>query len=72
MKNTSNNPGWWKSEFDTDDLERINIEYPDHDRTSCNDENLYNAGDIFLRYRCERCESLNQLRMQEIITNLMR
>lgn len=35
--------------------------YPEHDRTSCSDADLYNCGSVMLRHRCERCESLNQL-----------
>jgi hypothetical protein len=35
---------------------------PEHGRTSCSDTNLYNAGTVTLRYRCERCESLSQLK----------
>lgn len=35
--------------------------HPEHDRTSCSDDNLYNAGSVTLRHRCERCESLSQL-----------
>lgn len=50
--------------------------HPTHDRTSCNDTNLYNAGTVMLRHRCERCESLQQLKYWKmacellIITNL--
>ena len=40
--------------------------HPEHDRTSCNDNLLYNAGTVTLRYRCERCESLAQLNAWKI------
>lgn len=42
--------------------EWISEKYPEHDRTSCSDANLYNAGTVMPRYRCDRCESLNQLK----------
>lgn len=44
----------------------IEENYPEHDRTSCNDENLYNAGNIMFRYRCSRCESLRQLKVWKL------
>ena len=39
----------------------IAAHHPEHDRSSCNDANLYNAGTVMLRHRCDRCESLSQL-----------
>jgi len=36
--------------------------HPEHDRTSCDDNNLHNAGSVTLRHRCDRCESLKQLK----------
>ena len=36
--------------------------HPEHCRTSCNDTDLYNAGSVMYRYRCERCESLSKLK----------
>ena len=47
----------------------IEANYPQHDRTSCNDTNLYNAGTVMLRYRCERCESLSQLQYFKLQSN---
>lgn len=43
-------------------LSWIAANHPEHDRTSCNDTDLYNAGTVMLRHRCERCESLSQLK----------
>lgn len=36
--------------------------HPKHDRTSCNDNTLYNAGTVTLPHRCDRCESLSMLK----------
>jgi len=47
-------------------LEKINQEYPEHSRTSCNDENLYNCSTIFLHSRCSRCDALEKLRLWRI------
>lgn len=58
---------WWDEELrDLTDSEKINAVWPEHDRTSCNDDDLYNAGSIALRYRCNRCEALSQLAFQEL------
>ena len=58
---------WWDDELsDATDAEKINAVWPEHDRTSCNDTNLYNAGSIALRSRCERCEALSQLEYQRL------
>lgn len=59
-------PNIWQME-DATDLEKINIEWPEHDRTSCSDADLYNAGTVFLRHRCERCEALSQLKYKELL-----
>lgn len=59
-------PNIWQMD-DATDLEKINVEWPEHDRTSCNDADLFNAGTIFLRYRCERCEALSQLKYKELL-----
>ena len=50
----------------------IKDNHPEHDRTSCNDINLYNAGSVTLRHRCERCESLSQLQAWKIARGLQR
>ena len=47
----------------------IEANHPQHDRTSCDDNNLYNAGTVMLRHRCERCESLSQLRYFKLQSN---
>lgn len=47
----------------------IDANYPEHDRTSCDDHSLYNAGSVTLRHRCERCESLSQLRYWRLVHN---
>lgn len=47
----------------------IEKNYPTHDRTSCNDTDMYNAGTVTLRHRCERCESLSQLRYWKLSRN---
>lgn len=47
-------------------LNQVNARYPNHDRTSCNDENLYNSGTLMLHHRCERCEVLSRLKAWRI------
>ena len=51
------------SETDYDQLQRdIDEAYPHHERTSCDDQNLYNAPTLLLTSRCARCQALDQLR----------
>ena len=58
---------WWDAKLDgMSDREKIDAVWPEHDRTSCDDKDLYNAGSIALRHRCERCEALSQLMFQEL------
>lgn len=47
-------------------LEKINNVFPTHSKSSCDDENLYNRGAIFLLPRCERCEALERLRLWRV------
>lgn len=43
-------------------LERVNKKYPEHDRTSCDDEDLYNGDTPIYPYRCDRCRALQCLK----------
>ena len=47
-------------------LRDVNARFAEHDRNSCNDENLHNCGTIFLPPRCQRCEALEKLRVCRI------
>ena len=66
MKKKKAETPWDASLQGASDIERINAVWPEHDRTSCDDSDLYNAGTIFQRYRCERCEALSQLQAKEL------
>lgn len=43
-------------------LAEIDALHPKHDRTSCDDNDLYNRGFVLLPPRCARCEALSQLK----------
>lgn len=66
MKKKKEITPWDKELEGLSDLEKINAVWPTHSRTSCNDTDLYNAGSIYLRHRCDRCEALSQLQFQEL------
>lgn len=52
-------------------LEEINTLFPEHSRTSCSDDNLYNAGiDESGNLWCPRCQSLQELKMSNDIQRL--
>lgn len=54
------------SDYPTDD-EWIDEHFPEHERTSCNDRDLYNASTLRLYFRCGRCEALSFLKKLKLI-----
>lgn len=53
-------------------LEEINAVFLEHSRSSCSDENIYNAGiDESGNLWCPRCQSLYELKLADEIRNLI-